>query len=412
MQTSPASAHKPRIVFYLPVVTPWWFTTIVVPLIRAATRGGEVHVLVPPLWSSTGIRAEELEACADLDVSWHILDYPDHSELRFSQMRPEIVELVRQIDPDLCLCRSADIETPSAFPGIVRYIMEAAANPFATPYFNVQLCERLFDHGMMPAIGAARGQWLEDRLAHQWATKLAELPGMDRGEFLRRLGIAEDKILIGLPLEFEHDEVFWSQHGLHETNADLIGAIADRLDDDTMLLATHHPINQRHPLPSSVAVELEALKRHDKVRIVQDIAGPGTATNLMLRHCDGMIVGHSKTFTTGAFLGKPMLHMSRFDVADWLGAYTDLQDFVAALRSGTARAPTKADALRWFAFHHANTVIDPLSPELDLECLIDHAVNVVRPERWERGLARYFGIDPRALPPMPADNELPARCAA
>jgi hypothetical protein len=319
-----------------------------------------------------------------------------------------VVDLVRQIDPDLCLCRSADIVTPSAFPGVVRYIMEAHADPFGTSYRNVQLCEGLFDHGMMPAFDPARGQWLEDAMAQPWARQTTAFPSMERAEFLEKAAIPAGKLLIGLTLDFEHEEVFWDQHNPHPSNIDQINAIADQIDDDAMLLVTQHPLNTRFMTADFIALQRAVRQRLDKVRLVHDVGGPGTATRLMLRHCDGMIFGLSKCFTTAAFLGRPMLRLSKFETGDWLGAYTQLPEFVDALRSGTARAPTRSDALRWFAFHHANTVIDPANLDLDLAQLMDHAMNPVNPARWERGLARYLGSGASALPPMPVDPELRA----
>jgi len=405
------SAFKPRVVFYLPAVIPWWFTNIIVPMIRAVARGGEVHVLVPPFWSCTGIRPEDLVGCGDLDVTWHILDGEDHPDLRFSKMHAGVVDLVRQIDPQLCLCRSADIVTPSAFPGVVRYIMEGHAEPFGTRHWNVQLCDGLFDHGIMPALDPSLGDWLESALSQQWEQKAATFPFMERDEFLAKAAIPSGKLLLALPLDFEHAEVFWDQHFPYPNNVELINALADQLDDDTMLLVTHHPLNAKHLSPEFLAVNRAVRQRLDKVRIVHDVAGPDTATRMMLRHCDGMIFGISKCFTTAAFLGKPMMRLSQFESGDWLGISTELPEFVNALRSGAARAPAKADALRWFAFHHANNVIDPLDPELDLTQLMDHAAHPVNPARWERGLARYFG-DASLLSPMPSDPALPGLRAA
>ncbi len=72
-----------RVLFYLPVVTPWWFDAIVAPLIRAAARDAHVSVMVPPLWRNTGIGPEQLAGCGDLDqVDWHILDGDDHPARR------------------------------------------------------------------------------------------------------------------------------------------------------------------------------------------------------------------------------------------------------------------------------------------------------------------------------------------
>lgn len=60
-----------HVLFYLPVVTPWWFDNIVAPIIRAAARDAQVSVLVPPLWRGTGIGPTQLAGCADLaTVDW------------------------------------------------------------------------------------------------------------------------------------------------------------------------------------------------------------------------------------------------------------------------------------------------------------------------------------------------------
>ncbi len=49
-----ADREAMHVLFYLPVVTPWWFDNIVAPLIRAAASDARVSVLVPPLWRGTG----------------------------------------------------------------------------------------------------------------------------------------------------------------------------------------------------------------------------------------------------------------------------------------------------------------------------------------------------------------------
>lgn len=50
-----------KIVFYQPVVTPWRFDNVVLPLIRA-TAAGEAHVLIPSLWRNTSITLRQLKA--------------------------------------------------------------------------------------------------------------------------------------------------------------------------------------------------------------------------------------------------------------------------------------------------------------------------------------------------------------
>lgn len=395
------AAHaKPRVLFYLPVVTPGWFTDIVVPLIRAASRGGEVHVLVPPLWSYTGIRAEELGLCLDLDdVSWHILDGDDHPDLRFSAAgQDDLLALVHEIDPDLCLCRSADIETPALFPGVVRYIMEGAAPPFGIGQYEVQFTQGLFDHAVMPELTPEQEQWLDASFAGPWADQVARYPQMERAEFLARAGLPTDKLLIGMPLEYEHEENFFDLHNIYAMNVELLDALADTLGDDIVLAVTQHPINDRWALPSELK---EALNRHrDKIRLVPRIGEEGNSTKLLTRHCDGLIVGNSKSFTGCAMVGKPMLRITKFATGGWLQAYATLPPFIDALRSGTARAASETDARRWFAFHFANTVLIPKSPKLDLAEMLDHAINPVNPARWEKGLARYLGDKAHLLPPL------------
>ena len=80
-----------RIMFYLPVVTPWWFEYIVVHLIRVMARAHETHVLIPPLWHNTGLGEGQLHLIQDLDhVQWHLLDGPDHPLLRGTRVRKRI----------------------------------------------------------------------------------------------------------------------------------------------------------------------------------------------------------------------------------------------------------------------------------------------------------------------------------
>lgn len=400
----------PRVLFYLPVVTRWWFTNIIVPMIRAACKGGEVHVLVPPLWSCTGIGVEELAGCTDLvDVNWHILDREDHPDLRFSALnQPYLVDLIRDIDPDLCLCRSADIETPTLFPGVVRYIMEGASPPFATNYHTVYLAETLFDHGLMPALTAEQANWLDAAFAASWAEKKANMPFMEREQFLAQAGLPANKVLIGLPLEYEHEELFFDQHNIFTNNIELIDALAGALDDDVVLAVTQHPLNEGRRNADELRA---AIERHKgKVVQVHQIGERGEATTLLTRHSDGMIVCNSKSFAGCAFLGKPTLRISKFASGEWLRFYASLGPFVDALRTGTARGADEADARRWFAFHLANTVVEPCSPELDLERLIDHAVNPFNPARWERGLARYLGDDAHLLPPLTVSQAQEGLC--
>lgn len=391
---------KPRVLFYLPVVTRWWFANIIVPMIRAACKGGEVHVMVAPSWSNTGIVAEDLQDCGDLtEVTWHILDNEDHADLRFSLLdKPWLLQLVQEIDPDLTLCRAADIEGPLLFPGTVRYIMEGASPPFATNYHTVYLAQTLFDHGLMPALTPEQASWLDAAFTPSWEARKATMPDMEREAFLAEAGLPSDKLLIGLPLEYEHEEIFFDQHNIFANNVELIDALAGALDDDVVLAVTQHPLNEGRRADG----ELQAAITRHQGRVVQirQIGERGEATTLMMRHCDGMIVCNSKSFASCAFLGRPTMRITRFQSGGWLNFYGSLGPFVDALRDRTAVGANEADARRWFAFHLANTVVEPHNPDLDLARLVDYAINPVNPARWERGLARYLGDDAHLLPPL------------
>ena len=108
-----------RVLFYLPIVTPWWFDNIVVHLIHVLARECEVHVMVPPSWRGTGIskaQAPHIEALPH--VHWHLLNGDAHPQLRIDASEDSaLLDSVASLAPDLTLCRSADLKTPARFPG-------------------------------------------------------------------------------------------------------------------------------------------------------------------------------------------------------------------------------------------------------------------------------------------------------
>jgi len=122
-----------RILFYLPNITPWWFDHMVAPLIRALAGEADVHVMVPPLWRSTGITGDQLAPFADgPDIQWHILDEIDPLTLRTAGSRDAALRArIDAIEADITICRCADPDVVDAFPGTVRYIMEGASHPMA-----------------------------------------------------------------------------------------------------------------------------------------------------------------------------------------------------------------------------------------------------------------------------------------
>ncbi|GAB5480265.1 MAG: hypothetical protein Pars92KO_00220 [Parasphingorhabdus sp.] len=378
------------ILFYLPVVTPWWFENIVVHLIRAIARDHEVHVLVSPLWQNTGIGEEQINLIGDLDhVRWYVLDGPDHPLLRTDASgEDDLFALVDGINPDLVLCRSADIATPKRFPGIVRYIMEGAAPPFRTGSNWISLSPSLFDHGLMPSFSSEQADEL-DRLAEPlWGQMLADMALSTRAEFLTKTGLPNDKIIIGLPLEYEHEENFFGQHHHYSNNAEMILELASALGDDAILAVTNHPLNELYG--DNRAVDAAISARHGQVVMLGSNEEAGHTTLALSQYCDGMIVGNSKSWSACAALGTPILRLSDFATGDWLHAYRDLPTFLADIAGGTARRADPALARRWFAFHLANSVFDPTDPTLDADEIVSRMIQPVDPDRWSHAITRYL----------------------
>src|SRR3546814_11577179 len=100
---------------------------IVGGMIKTLSAVFDVHVIVPSLWSGTGIGPDQIVPLLDQgDVNWHVLDSHRYRHLRTSaQEMPEILDLVSKIDADYTLCRSADITNPNLYPGTVGDITDA-----------------------------------------------------------------------------------------------------------------------------------------------------------------------------------------------------------------------------------------------------------------------------------------------
>lgn len=380
-----------RILFYLPVVTPWWFDAIIAPMIRATARDADVHVMVPPLWRNTGIGPDQLTACADLDrVHWHILDGDDHPQLRTSAADQScILALAQDIAADFTICRSADLVTPARFPGIVRHLMEGAAPPFATPATWVHMSPALFDHGLLPPLSATDRAALDTAFALHWRALQAE-PAPRRAAFLAQAGLPSDRKIIALPLEYEHEEMFFGQHNAYPSNIAMLDAVAHALPDDMLLAVTQHPLNDR---PGGKGPLRRAIRAHGgKVQLIRRADVGGDITMLLARHGDGMVVGNSKSFGHCAFFGTPMLRLSQSATGAWMHASTDAATFFAAVRSGMATGPDTADARTWFAFHLANNVFDPAA--IDAAAIADRMTRPVNPDRWPAAFARFDALAP------------------
>lgn len=388
-----------RVLFYLPGITDRHFDAVVLPLIRIMAREAEVHIAGPPQWCMTGLTERQLLQCAAMpDIQWHIFDGDDHPLLRTAPPDPqELIDFVAAIDPDYTLCRGADVATPSAFVGQTRFMMEALVPPFALEAgVNGPLMldgPRIFDHGFMPALAAEDRDRIDRLFAPAWDAALARhAPGADRRDvYLAKAGLPADRKIIALPLTADSAANFFTKVHSPLSNAELVETMATRISDDFVLALTKHPLNVRGDPELDRAVEpLEPIaeKFAGKVRIV-DVPGPArNATASLLQHCDGAVIGDTKSFGYAAFFGKPTLRLSRYDSAPWLRAYSDPDLFLERVWNGDAEVPAAEDAKTWFGYHYANNVFAAHEPDLTASEIVDRIERQVNPDRWETALAR------------------------
>ena len=377
-----------RVCFYLPVVTPWWFENIVVPLIRTLAHEHDVHVVVPPMWKGTGMDANQAHLVKKLGhVHWHILNGPDHPILRYDASdNDELIEFLHLLSPDLTLCRSADIKTPAQFPGHVRYIMEGGAPPFWTGQHWIVLSSGLFDHGLLPDLSAEQEVAL-DNLADLLFSQALDTPPMpSRSAVFEAAGLCPETRTVAVPLEYEHEENFFRQHLTHPDNARFLYEVARSLPDDTQMLVTDHPLNALYCDMSAVEEALAGLS--GKAGLLRSESVNVTPTLAAAHHCDAMVVDNSKCWSLCAAFAKPVLRLSNFASADWLCAYRDWPSFLEDISREALRGPDTRLARRWFAFRIANDLFDPKDPQLTATGIIERAFTPVSPSRWDAGIRR------------------------
>lgn len=380
-----------RALFYLPVMTPWWFDNIVVHLIRALSTSTEVHVMVPRLWRNTGLGAEQLQRCAAMPgVYWHVLDKADHLSLRTSPTDPEsVIALARAIDPAYVFCRSADIATPASFPGKVSYLMEAGAPPFSVRAGWIILQREFWRHGSIPELSAEDAKLIDTLTAQSWGRTRARTEQkrefkLPRLKALQKMGLPTDRRIVALPLEYEHAEAFTAFHNRFERNLDLLGHLAERLDDDFVLAVTDHPLNYKYVDNSKVHEAIAALA--GRAHLVPNPNAYYYPTDLLIKHCDGLIVQNTKAIYSGAFFGKPTLRLSNRPTAEWLNVHDELESFKAAVRSGTG-GPSRDETRRWFGYHLSHEIIDPAT--ISGDDILDRIDRPFSRDRLAAGVQRY-----------------------
>jgi hypothetical protein len=379
-----------RILFYLPVVTPWWFDNIVVHLIRTLAAVAEVHIIVAPLWRNTGIGPENFIALRDLSgILWHICDGDDHPAIRTdAASQSDLMDLVASIDADITLCRSADMIATGQFPGQVRYIMEGGALPLACAPDCVVIQPAMFDYGVLPTLASQHRAWLDHAFAPIW-DDLHDHHRIDRtANWRERLGLPDHGPVIALPLEYTHEENFYARYRRRDSNADLIRDVAIRLPDGWSLAITNHPLNELYVDNSALYAAMDKLTNRAVLVPASAVSGIGTLDLAGL--CDGILLENSKSFAAAAFHGTPLHRDSAFPTGAWLHSYGSVEALFDAIARSDAKGPESADAKLWLGYHLANTMIDPDHADTDADALIGHILNPCDPARWQTGINRYL----------------------
>ncbi|MEZ5737630.1 MAG: hypothetical protein R3E09_17835 [Novosphingobium sp.] len=359
-----------RILFYLPVVTPWWFDHMIAPMLRALHDDAELHVMVAPLWRNTGIEGHQLAPLADLGrIFWHVIDEGEPDQFRCNGSSvPGLVELVNQIDPELTLARSADFATAKQFPGTVRYIMEGAPPPFEILPMRILVEEVPFSLGVMPedatetidrCVTAFADIWEEsDRFRHPSV-------GPDwRGA----LGLPPERPVLAVPLHYEHRENFFLMHSGFPCAVDLLRHLLETVDQDVFLALSDHPLNKLYVNRAEIHQLVHC--NHDRVALCEVEDVPGGATAALAVHADAMLIDQSKSWSLAAHAATPMVRVGNSHLAGWLNA-AELDD--PAIRNWNGNglaAPDPVAAHRYFCWHLGTRVFNP--NKLNLERLLAH----------------------------------------
>jgi hypothetical protein len=382
-----------RVLFYLPVVTPWWFERIILPLIEKLVTDHEVHILAPILWQGTGFGEDQYDLCEHLPhIKWHIVTDNDHRSMRTDAVqKTQIIEFVRALNPDFVLCRSADLEISKAFPGIVRHITEGGADPLLLPVGAVHLNEAPFDHGILPPLTDEQRATLSALIEPYWdALAATPLDHVSTQTALRNWSdLPTDRPTLFLPLEYEHKENFFIQHRVGTApNAKLVEELINEIDGRAFLALTNHPLNELYVDNSALEKVVEA--HPHAVRLLPGEAPDGSRTTPhIMRACDGVILGNSKCYSLAGLCGTPILRRSHFRTGEWLNASSDLDTFVTAICEDRAAPPDTETARIWFAFHVANNLVWPVAPALTGNGILERMVKPFDPDRWERNFAVF-----------------------
>ena len=382
-----------RVLFYLPGITPWWFENIIVPLLEKLVAGNEVHILAPIFWKGTGVGQAQYDLCEHMpQLCWHVVTDQGHTSMRTKARQADaIVDFVQSLAPDFVLCRSADLETVRQFPGTVRHITEGGAEPLLLPIGAVHFTKEPFAHGLLPELSEEHIAQLDALIEPYWQP-LVDAPEAQvaaQNAFREWAKLPCDRPVLFLPLEYEHEENFFTIHRKGPVpNARLVEELLEQLDRRVFLAVTNHPLNELY-VDNSALEMLVGTYPDDLALFPGEMPCGGRTTPSLMRAADGVLLGDSKAFSLAGFSGTPILRRSHFETGQWLAAGKDLDEFVQALLDGSAEPPDLTKARTWFAYHAANNLIWPNDPGLTGACILDRLTNPIDPDRWERNLGVF-----------------------
>jgi hypothetical protein len=252
---------------------------------------------------------------------------------------PGLIDSIAAIAPDLTLARSSDFATPGIFPGMVRYIMEGAAAPFATDPSWVVLEEAPFSYGFMPD-GFVLPPELAARVDALWAGAAKRF-----GPF----SIPLSRPQLAVPLPYEHEENLFLQHSAFGDSAALLQSLLETMPEEWRIVVSDHPLNKQH-------VDRGALS--DFMAAAPDRLSEAEGdTDAMVAGASAVFTDLSKSWTLAAFAGKPLLHVGQRAMAPWLKAGAQV---------GELAPPDRDEARRWFGWHLAARLLRPEAVELNL----------------------------------------------
>lgn len=355
-----------RILFYLPVITPWWFDNVVAPLLRALHGQAELHVMVAPMWRGTGIEAEQLAPLADLDgVHWHVIDADDPALFREDGAAVDgLLDLVAEIAPDLTLARSADLDTPRRFPGILRHVTEGGAPPFETDPCWFVLDEQPFHLGALPDTAAALAAMCEAALGDLWAAMDARnVLGDGPDDWRDHFGLPNTRPVLCVPLQYEHEENLYARHAAFDRADALVRHLMEQLDPSIFLALVDHPLNRLHVDRS--ALDAFVADQQERLALCPADRLPLGATGVLAARADAVLTDLSKSWSIAALSGTPIVHVGARPAAAWLNATGTLRQASDAAARRTLPRPDRAMARRWFSWHLGARVLMPDTLDLD-----------------------------------------------